>query len=214
MGRGMATPGADRPLKSAGNDERRGRLRLEGLHKTYDSVRSVLDGVDLAAPAGTLIPCSARQAAASRPRMRVVAGLGSAEQRPHPVSGRDVAAMARPCPPDGAGVSELRPCFPHLSVARNIAFGWICAAQHGGIARQVEDTLGMVQLAGLGGRMPRQLSGGQPGSALHWPARWSSSPDLLLLDKPLPNRRRQAARGNAQRDAASPATLRHHHRVQ
>jgi molybdate transport system ATP-binding protein len=73
--------------------------------------------------------------------------------------------------------------FPHLSVARNLAYGWERAGRPGG--QQVfAATVGAMGLEGLENRAPRTLSGGERqrvalGRAL------LRGPRVLLMDEPL-----------------------------
>ena len=75
--------------------------------------------------------------------------------------------------------------FPHLTVARNIAFGLrqdrLPKAE---IAARVEEMLRLVQLDGLGGRYPEQLSGGQR-QRVALARALAKRPKVLLLDEPL-----------------------------
>jgi molybdate transport system ATP-binding protein len=75
--------------------------------------------------------------------------------------------------------------FPHLSVFENVAFG----LRAGGTAARrirpmVDESLGLVGILELAGRMPRQLSGGQQQRAALARA-LVLSPRVLLLDEPL-----------------------------
>ena len=97
---------------------------------------------------------------------------------------------------DGAAGVDLQPqgrrigyvfqglaLFPHLTVAKNIAFGLADRPRHER-ARRAAEVIERLGLSGLEGRYPRELSGGQRqrvalGRAL------AIDPALLLLDEPL-----------------------------
>lgn len=75
--------------------------------------------------------------------------------------------------------------FQHMSVAQNVAFG--LEMEHvpkAEIDHRVGEALDMVQLSGLGKRMPRQLSGGQQ-QRVALARALVKRPAVLLLDEPL-----------------------------
>jgi molybdate transport system ATP-binding protein len=73
--------------------------------------------------------------------------------------------------------------FPHLSVARNVAYG-LGGLTPGERQRRVRDMLALVGLSGLEGRYPRQLSGGEQ-QRVALARALARRPRLLLLDEPL-----------------------------
>ena len=70
--------------------------------------------------------------------------------------------------------------FPHLDVAANIGFGLPRAERRGG---RVEELLALVDLEGLGRRLPHQLSGGQQ-QRVALARALAREPGLILLDEP------------------------------
>ncbi|WP_435748924.1 sulfate/molybdate ABC transporter ATP-binding protein [Microbacterium sp. PMB16] len=75
--------------------------------------------------------------------------------------------------------------FPHLSVRENVAFGPRAAGVDARAARDSADEwLERVGLPGAGGRMPRELSGGE-GQRVAVARALAASPRVVLLDEPL-----------------------------
>ncbi|MFN7087626.1 MAG: ABC transporter ATP-binding protein [Burkholderiales bacterium] len=75
--------------------------------------------------------------------------------------------------------------FPHLTVARNIAFG-LHAYSTAQRAARVAEMLEIVGLEQLGGHYPHELSGGQQ-QRVALARALAPRPDLLLLDEPFSN---------------------------
>jgi len=73
--------------------------------------------------------------------------------------------------------------FPHLTVAKNIAYGLSKPQIQSG---RIQEVLSLVQLAGLEERMPHELSGGQQ-QRVALARALAPKPDLILLDEPFSN---------------------------
>jgi putative spermidine/putrescine transport system ATP-binding protein/spermidine/putrescine transport system ATP-binding protein len=74
--------------------------------------------------------------------------------------------------------------FPHMSVAKNIAYGLKTrGVDKREIARRVEEALALVKLSGFAERKPRQLSGGQQ-QRVALARALVIKPKVLLLDEP------------------------------
>jgi iron(III) transport system ATP-binding protein len=161
-----------------------GELRCSGIAVSYGA-RSVLSGVDLVVPRGTLTAVLGASGSGKTTLLRVIAGFLSADCGTVSVGdtvladGRvHVAAERRGIgyvPQDGA-------LFPHLTVGANVAFG-LDRRQRKHTASIAE----VLELVGLdesyAARRPQELSGGEQRRVALARA-LAPRPGLVLLDEP------------------------------
>ena len=158
-------------------------VSVETVARSYGPVRAV-DGVSLEIAAGEFFALLGPSGCGKTTLMRMIAGFEPADSGRVLIDGKDMAAV----PPYRRPVNMMfqsYALFPHMSVARNIAFGLV---QQGlgkaEIETRVKDMLRLVKLEDKGARMPGQLSGGQR-QRVALARALAPRPRLLLLDEPL-----------------------------
>jgi putrescine transport system ATP-binding protein len=168
----MTTEGAKAPL-----------VRFEGVAKRFGDTAAV-DGVTLDIAEGEFFALLGPSGCGKTTLMRMLAGFEAPDQGRILLAGDDVAAL----PPHRRPVHMMfqsYALFPHLSVAKNIAFGLrqqrLAKPE---VEARVEEMLALVRLEGLGDRKPDQLSGGQR-QRVALARAIAPKPRILLLDEPM-----------------------------
>lgn len=161
----------------------RGAVSLRGVRKEYGDVVAV-DDVSLEVAAGEFLTLLGPSGCGKTTLLRLIAGFEIADRGRVEISGRDVASLPAYQRPVNT-VFQHYALFPHLSVARNVAFG----LEVKGIARDETDrlvarALELVRLQGLAKRGIDQLSGGQK-QRVALARAIVLEPDVLLLDEPM-----------------------------
>jgi ABC-type Fe3+/spermidine/putrescine transport system ATPase subunit len=118
--------------------------------------------------------------------LRLIAGLLKPDEGKVFFDGRDVTHL----PPNKRNVGfvfQRVALFPHMNVAKNIAFGLrargIPKSEH---SRRIKEALRLVRMEGFENRLPSQLSGGQA-QRVEIARVLAPEPDILLFDEPLSN---------------------------
>jgi iron(III) transport system ATP-binding protein len=158
------------------------RLTATDLHKAFGQ-QSVLTGIDLDVPEGSLTAILGPSGSGKTTLLRVLAGFERSDRGVVTLGDRVVEDGRHYVPPEERGIGYVPQegaLFPHLTVEKNIAFGLSRRHRHDGrIARLTE----MVGLTGLTDRYPHQLSGGQQ-QRVALARALAIEPEVVLLDEP------------------------------
>ncbi|GAB3113059.1 ABC transporter ATP-binding protein [Streptomyces calidiresistens] len=160
-------------------------LSVRGLVKSHGSDGPVLRGLDLHAGAGDLVAVLGPSGCGKTTLLRVIAGFLRADAGTVTVGGRVLTAPGTHVPPERRAVgivAQEGALFPHLDVARNVAFG-LTDLSRAERRRRVAEMLDLVGLAEHGRRMPHELSGGQQ-QRVSLARALAPRPALVLLDEP------------------------------
>ena len=158
------------------------RLAATDLHKAFGD-QSVLTGIDLTVPEGSLTAILGPSGSGKTTLLRVLAGFERSDRGVITLGDRVVEDGRRYVPPEERGIGYVPQegaLFPHLTVEKNIAFGLSRHERRDGrIARLAE----MVGLADFVDRYPHQLSGGQQ-QRVALARALAIEPEVVLLDEP------------------------------
>ena len=169
---GIATPAAS-------------SLSLQHLVRRFGTHVAV-DDVSLDVTPGELVVLLGPSGCGKTTTLRLIAGFIAPNAGDIHLDGRSVVALP-PHKRDMGIVFQSYALFPHLSVARNIAFG--LEMRRGSAAAteaRVQEMLRLVRLEEFAARLPRLLSGGQQ-QRVALARALAIHPRVLLLDEPLSN---------------------------
>ena len=164
-------------------------VTITGLTKHFGDVAAV-HRLDLAVRPGELVALLGPSGCGKTTTLRLVAGFLVPEAGQIQVGDRVLSSPVTVVPPERrrmAMIFQSYALWPHMTVARNVAYGLrFAGVPRGDRERKVEEMLKAVQLAGYGGRYPGELSGGQQQRVAVARA-LVVEPEILLLDEPLSN---------------------------
>jgi len=158
-------------------------LELDSITKRYGTV-TALENVSLSVDAGEFVTLVGPSGSGKSTALMAIAGFVAPDSGRILHNGADITGTA----PERRGfgvVFQGYALFPHLTVARNIAYPLeVRGLPRSEIESRVRHALDLVQLEGVEDRRPAMLSGGQQqrvaiARALVY------EPPLLLLDEPL-----------------------------
>ncbi len=160
-------------------------LAIEGVSVGYEG-RTVLSDISLAVEPGEIIALLGPSGCGKTTLLRAIAGLERPEGGRVSIGDRVVSGPGTFVPPERRRIGMVfqdSALFPHLDVARNVGYG--LPRREAGSGR-VAESLAMVGLADVAGRMPGTLSGGQQ-QRVALARALAPRPGVLLLDEPFSN---------------------------
>lgn len=160
-----------------------GRIELESLSKWYGE-QQVLDVIDLIIEPGEFFSLLGPSGCGKTTTLRIVAGLIDPSAGEIRFDGQVMNNV--PSHKRNIGLAfQSHALFPHLTVARNVAFGLeVKGEPKAQTQERVRSMLEMVSLSDYADRMPAQLSGGQQ-QRVALARMLATDPRVLLFDEPL-----------------------------
>ncbi len=162
-------------------------LRLHHVTRRYGSIVAVND-ISLEVSQGEFLVIVGPSGCGKTTLLRLVAGLDVQDEGSITIQNRIVSGNGVFVPPEKRRVGLVfqdYALFPHMTIAKNVAFGlhrWSKAD----VRQRVYEMLDMVQLTHLADRYPHELSGGER-QRVALARALAPKPDILLLDEPFSN---------------------------
>jgi len=158
-------------------------IQIRGVTKKFDTITAV-DSVTLNIRKGEIFALLGASGCGKTTLLRLLAGFEIPTDGQITIDGEDMQSI-QPYNRPVNMMFQSYALFPHMSVAKNIAFGLkqdrIPKAD---IKRRVEELLELVHMKELFNRYPHQLSGGQR-QRVALARSLAKRPKLLLLDEPM-----------------------------
>jgi sulfate/thiosulfate transport system ATP-binding protein len=157
-------------------------ITLDKVRKSYGK-QVVVDDISLEIETGELFVLLGASGSGKSTMLRMIAGLIPLDGGRIELDGSDVTHL-QPQVRNTGFVFQNYSLFRHMTVAQNIEFGLdIRRLPRAERERKVNDLLRLIELEGLGGRLPSQISGGQQ-QRVALARALAYEPSVLLLDEP------------------------------
>lgn len=158
-------------------------MELKGVAKTFQSAdgapRLVLDGVNFTLEESEIVALLGKSGSGKSTLLRIMAGLISSDAGTATYRGRNIQGPATGI----AMVFQSFALFPWLTVQQNVELGLEAQGVHADEREKRADAmLELMGLAGFGGALPRELSGGMR-QRVGIARALVTNPDVLLMDE-------------------------------
>jgi iron(III) transport system ATP-binding protein len=161
-------------------------IELRAVSKTYPGAEEpAIRSVSLAVEKGMLVTLLGPSGSGKTTILRLIAGFERASAGEIMLAGQRVSGEGGWVPPERRGVGMVfqdYALFPHLTVERNVGFGYAGRDKQA----RIREMLDLVDLAGYEGRYPHELSGGQQ-QRVALARALARRPVVVLLDEPFSN---------------------------
>ncbi|MCF8209879.1 MAG: ABC transporter ATP-binding protein [Rhodoferax sp.] len=159
-------------------------IQFHNIEKRYGSSHPAVTDFNLSVNKGEMVALLGPSGCGKTTTLRMLAGFVSVTRGHITISGRDITNV--PAHKRNIGmVFQGYALFPHMSVAKNVAFGLeMRTLPTAEIQSRVNEALQRVRLGAFADRLPKQLSGGQQ-QRVALARAMAINPDVLLLDEPL-----------------------------
>src|SRR3989304_3415857 len=157
------------------------------VHPPYGALH-VVRGLSFSLPRGAIGCLLGPSGCGKTTVLRCIAGFEAVRDGEIRLNGQLVSSAAVLIPPERRRIGMVfqdYALFPHLTVARNVAFG-LHALPPSDQMHRAGECIDAVGLSGLTGKYPHELSGGQQ-QRVALARALAPRPDLLLLDEPFSN---------------------------
>lgn len=164
-------------------------IDLQHVSKRYSPEVLAVDDVSLQVQPGQLLALLGPSGCGKSTTLRLIAGLETPNTGSVYLGGACVAGNGAWLPPESRRVGLVfqdYALFPHMTVARNVAFPLTNGYNRRQRRERVAEMLALVGLPDLGGRYPHQLSGGQQ-QRVALARALAPQPAVVLLDEPFSN---------------------------
>jgi len=159
-------------------------LRLHRLVKSYDGRVNAVDDISVDIARGEFVTFLGPSGSGKTTTLMMIAGFEEPTSGVIELAGEELTRR-KPYERNIGVVFQNYALFPHMTVARNVAFPLrMRRFPRADQAARVRDILALVGLSEYAGRHPRELSGGQQ-QRVALARGLVFNPDVLLLDEPL-----------------------------